>query len=481
MADIHKIIGREREQRLMQEYYDSAKAELIAIYGRRRVGKTFLVKQFFNEKFDFFFTGTLGAPRTTQLTLFRQELERHSGQRHPQLKNWFEAMEQLRSYLSSLDKEKLVVFIDEMPWLDTPKSNFLAAFSYFWNMWGSTRKGLKIFVCGSATTWMISKLIGDRGGMHGRVNRQIYLRPFTLGETESFLQNKGFDWNRYQITEAYMTMGGIPYYLDMLESSLSLDENIDTLFFGDGAVLATEFDFIFRSLFNNSSVYRQVVETLSHHSLGMTRSEIQQTLHLPQGGLLTEVLDNLRRCDFVRQYKAFGKKERGQIFQLTDLFTLFHLRFVDQSNSQDDNYWQNMIDNPARNSWQGHAFEQVCLLHVQQIKQKLGITGVLSEVCSWCSQPFVDSDGNKHKGTQIDMVIDRRDKTINLCEMKFTNKKFSLSQDYAQTLTRRRETFRALTATTKSLHTTLITTYGLAGFKHNDAVQRIVTMDDLFA
>lgn len=480
MNDKASIIGRKHEQDLIREYYDSPKAELVAVYGRRRVGKTFLVRQCFDSEFDFYFTGSFETPRSTQLTLFKKELERYSGKRHLKPKDWYEAFEALREYLSSLRKERIVVFLDELPWMDTPKSGFLSAFSYFWNSWASSVSGLKLFVCGSATTWMLTKLIGDKGGMHGRVNRQVYLRPFTLHETEQFLRSKGIDWEHYQVTEAYMAMGGIPYYLDMLEGSMSLNENIDHLFFQEGAALRTEYDFIFRSLFRNSKVYRSVVELLAVRSSGMSRKDIQEALKMDDGGLLTEVLDNLCKCDFLRQYDAFGKNGQGQTYQLIDLFSLFHLQFVCKTNGQDEHFWSNMQDNPRRTTWQGYAFEQVCLHHIAQIKQKLGISGVLSEVCSWACKPFVDKDGTKYKGTQIDLVINRRDETVNLCEAKFSTDEYAITQDYAERLTSRKETFRAVTATRKSLHTTMISTYGLKRNKYTDVVQREVTMDDLF-
>ena len=475
-----QIIGREQEQDLMREYCETPKAELVAVYGRRRVGKTFLIKQFFNEKFDFYFTGSFETSRSTQLKLFKKELERYSKQKLLKPRDWYEAFDALRDYLSSLHQERIIVFLDELPWMDTPKSGFLSAFSYFWNSWASSVPGLKLFVCGSATTWMLSKFIGDKGGMHGRVNRQIYLRPFTLYETEQFLKSKGIDWEQFQIVEAYMTMGGIPYYLDMLEGRLSMNENIDHLFFQEGAALRTEYDFIFRSLFKNSKIYRSIVAILATRSSGMSRLEIQKELKLDEGGLLTEVLDNLCKCDFIRQYASFGKKERGQIFQLIDLFSLFHLRFVDSSNGQDSHFWSNMQDNPRRQSWQGYAFEQVCLHHIPQIKQRLGISGVLSEVCSWSCKAYTDKDGTEHKGTQIDLIINRRDETINLCEVKFISDLFAITQDYANKLNSRKETFRAVTETKKSLHTTLITTYGLKHNKYTDIVQKEVTMDDLF-
>ena len=474
------IIGREHEQKLIQEYYHSPKAELIAVYGRRRVGKTFLIRECFDNKFDFHFTGSFETPRNTQLQLFYRELERYSGRKWKKQKNWYEAFDDLRDYLSSLRKDRMVVFLDELPWMDTPKSSFLSAFSYFWNNWASTVPGLKLFVCGSATTWMISKFIGDKGGMHGRANRQLYIRPFTLYETEKFIQSKGIDWSRYQIVEAYMTMGGIPYYLDMLESHLSFNENIDQLFFSEGAILKNEYDFIFRSLFKDSKVYRSVVELLSSRSSGMTRQDILNALKLEDSGVFTEVLDNLCKCDFLRQYSAFGKKERGQMFQLVDLFSLFHLQFVEHADGQDIHFWSNMLDNPRRRTWEGYAFEQVCLHHIQQIKLRLGISGILSEVCSWSCKPFTDKNGNNHKGTQIDLLIDRHDATINLCEMKFSIDAYSIDNDYANRLNTRKETFRIVTGTKKSLHTTMITTNGIKQNKYSGVVQREVTLNDLF-
>ena len=474
------IIGREKEQALIQEYYDSPKAELVAIYGRRRVGKTFLIKSFFNQQFDFYFIGAFETQKSIQLRLFQSELERYSGVKRKKPQDWFEAFEQLRDYLSSLNKERIVVFLDELPWMDTPKSNFIQAFSYFWNSWASNVNEMKFFVCGSATTWMLSKLIGDKGGMHGRVNRQIYLRPFNLNETEAFLRSKNIDWTQLQIAQTYMVMGGIPYYLDMLNPTYTAEENIDHLFFEEGAVLRTEYDFVFRSLFKDSSVYQTVIETLAKKSMGMTRDEIAQIAKLQNSGALTEVLENLRRCDFIRTYTAFGKKSHGQMFQLVDLFSLFHNRFISQTSSQDSHFWHNMQDNPARKTWEGYAFEQICLHHIPQIKQKLRIGGTLSEVCSWQCKPFTDKDGISYKGTQIDLLIDRRDMVIDLCEMKFSTEEYAITGEYDEHLRARKETFRAVTGTKKTLHTVFVTTYGLAKTKYSANVHDVVTLADLF-
>lgn len=372
------------------------------------------------------------------------------------------------------------MFLDELPWMDTQKSNFLQAFSYFWNSWASTVSNLKLFVCGSATTWMLSKLIGDKGGMHGRVNRQIYLRPFNLEETEKFLKNKGIVWTRYQIAEAYMTVGGIPYYLDMLEPSMTINENIDNLFFSEGAVLRTEYDFIFRSLFKDSAFYRSVVEVLAKKSIGMTRDEIISALRTNSNGKISEVLENLCKCDFLRTYQAYGKKNKEQMYQLIDLFSLFYIRFVNRENGQDEHFWSNMRDIQSRNTWEGYAFEQLCLHHIPQIKQKLRIGGTLSDVCSWQSKAFTDMDGTKHKGTQIDLLIDRRDGIIDICEMKFTTSDFTITSDYDDKIRNRLETFRILTHTRKALHTIIVTTYGLTRNKYSGNMQGIVSLDDLF-
>lgn len=476
----NKLIGRKNEREQFDDIYATKKPALVAVYGRRRVGKTFLVRQHFNNNFDFSFTGNYQMSRQGQLSLFNQELRRFSGQDYPLVKDWFSAFEQLRQYLSSLDNERLVLFFDELPWMETPKSNFIQAFSYFWNTWASTRQGLKLFVCGSSSTWMMENLIGDKGGLYGRVTHTIYLAPFTLGETEAYLHANGIRWNRYQMLETYMIMGGIPFYLEMLKPKLTFDQNIDNLFFAANAPLRMEYGFLFRSLFNDAQLYRQVVETIAKHSQGMTRQQIKEELGMADGGALTVVLENLVRCDFLRRYAAFGKSERNALYQLTDLFSLFHLRFVADNNGQDAQFWSNMRENPSRVAWRGYAFEQVCLHHIPQIKEAIGIKAVLSNVCSWSCPTFTDKDGNPWQGTQIDLLIDRRDQVINICEMKYANDVYIIDKDYEERLRRRLSTFQHLTRTRKALHLTFITTYGLSRNTHSGNVQTEVTMGDLF-
>lgn len=481
MENDKHIIGREYEQKLISEYYNSGKSEMVAVYGRRRIGKTYLVKRCFNEQFDFWFTGMYDTSRSVQTAQFRRELGRYSSEAIKPMKNWFDAFDALRDYLLSLKKEKVVVFLDELPWMDTPKSNFIAAFSNFWNMWPSSESQLKLFVCGSATTWMMDHIIGDKGGLYGRVCRPIYLHPFTLRETEEYLNDfKGFKMGRSQILEIYMIVGGVPYYLDMFEKGIPLDKNIDNLFFRSGAPLRAEYEFLFRSLFKESVLYRRIVETLSKKMKGMTRSELKDSLKISGGGALSDALDDLCKCDFVRSYTAIGKKERDTMYQLSDQFSLFHLRFVTRGSGQDENTWTNMRGSGERNSWSGYAFEQVCLHHLRQIKSSMSILGVLSNACSWSCKPFVDDDGTSWKGGQIDLVIDRNDNVINLCEMKYTGDRFVIDEEYFRRLQERASLFKRVTGTRKSVVHTFITTFGIKENKYSDIAGIRVQMDDLF-
>ena len=435
----------------------------------------------FNDDFAFSFTGMYEASRAVSLEQFRANLERYSRQPVPKLKDWFSAFDALRRYLELLQQERIIVFLDELPWMDTPKSNFLAAFSFFWNDWASTVDNLKMLICCSSTTWMLSRIIGDKGGLYGRVSCPIYLAPFNLGETDEFFREiKGMELSHRQVLDIYMILGGVPFYLDMIEKDVPLDENIYKLFFAQGARLRGEFDFLFRSLFKDSQIYRKAVEALSGKLCGMSRKEILEATKLKEGGQLTEVLDNLLKCDFIRKYAAIGKNEREAQYQLTDLFSLFYIRFVASNSGQDENYWSNLHGEGSRRAWSGYAFEQVCLHHTVQIKRTLGISGILSNICSWACPPFVDSTGIQWKGAQIDLLIDRNDGVINVCEMKYADDEFVITADYEQRLRERMSLFRQVTKTKKALQHTFVTTYGVKRNMHSGIVQSEVTMDDLF-
>lgn len=474
METSNLIIGREREKDILKNCMESGKPEFIAVYGRRRIGKTFLIKQFFKNQFDFYMTGVADSNMQEMLEYFNLQLHQYSGREWPLADSWIKAFRQLQEYLSELKKETIVVFIDELPWLDTPRSRFFRALDLFWNGWGDSQKNLKFIVCGSATTWMTNKLIGDKGGLHNRVTRQIYLAPFNLYESEKMLLSNGIAWNRHQIAECYMIVGGTPYYLAKMDRKESVAQNIDRLFFHHAGELRNEYEFLFRSLFKDSMLYRRIVELLASKSMGMTREEIVSSLGISTGGTLTEVLQNLMTCDFVREYNAFGNNRKGKLYQLTDLFTLFYLKFVKNNRIAADDYWSTRIDSPVHRAWEGYAFEQLCLHHIPQIKATLGISGVATEISSWTGYE------NGRKTGQIDLIIDRRDETINLCEMKYSLKEYDITSAYMKSIIERMEDFRADTKTKKALHLTFVTINGL---KHNaqwGMIQNEVTAEDLF-
>lgn len=473
-----KIIGRKKELEQLNSIFNSDKAELVAVYGRRRIGKTFLIKEFFKDKFDFYATGIFEGSKQDELDAFCDMLRQNSqdGQNPPPIKTWMDAFAALRDYLKGLRKKRIIVFLDELPWFDVPSGQFLKAFEWFWNSWGSTQDNLKMIVCGSATTWMTDKFISSKGGLYNRTTERIYLAPFNLHESEALLKSNGVDWDRSLILDAYMVFGGVPLYLSMLKKNLSLDANVDEMFFREGAPLHNEYEFLFRSLFKDSDFYMRIIDAISKKNMGITRQEIVEQAKVNANGALTKALKNLISCDFIRKYSAFGKKERDALYQLTDLSILFYKRFVEKYNGKDEHHWTNLIDSPSRRTWTGIAFEQVCLLHVPQIKQALGIAGVQTEVSSW---RFA---GDQYTaGAQIDMLITRRDKVINLCEMKYSAYDYEITPKYNKELRERCSTFRSVTKTRHALHITLVTPWGLKLNANAGIIGQIVNLEHLFA
>ena len=473
MAYSSTIIGRKHEQDILSSCIESNRAEFIAVYGRRRIGKTFLVKQFFGNTFDFYATGVYKISRQEQLRLWQEQLAKYSGEKCTKPKDWFEAFDQLRMYLETLKgKDKLILFIDELPWLDTPKSGFIRALDLFWNGWAAERRGLKLVVCGSATTWMTNKLLADKGGLHNRVTRPIRLAPFTLKETEEYLQSINIAWERKDVLDTYMILGGTPFYLSLLRQELTLWQNIDELFFSRDAVLKAEYNFLFSSLVREATLYRRIVELLATKIMGMTRSELLEQLKIIDSGKLSIALDNLVKCDFLRCYQAFGMKNRNMLYQLSDMYTLFYLRFVKNYHGMNEHAWSNMEEG-KRNVWAGYAFEQVCILHINQIRSALGISGIANDVCSWYYR-------NKEQSAQIDLIIDRSDKAIDLCEMKYSDNEYELKKDYVEWLRRRRDLFREVSGTKKTLRLTMIASAGIKQNMYASALQGKLSMEDLF-
>lgn len=473
-----KLIGREDEIRRLKRCYDNNSAQLVIVYGRRRVGKTFLVNETFKGKFALRLTGAFNRPKKEQIEHVVDELRLVYNPNLPYPDSWKDVFMQLRMYIESKPTdERQVVFIDEVPWMDTPQSGFLAAFEFFWNSWGAQQSNLLMIVCGSATAWMTEKFGDNPGGLFNRHAVRIYLHPFTLYETEQYLISRGINWSRYDIVECYMTMGGIPFYLSQIDEDLSYMANIDNMFFRNRGALWDEFQHLYRTLFRNSELYLKIVECLSTKKMGMTRSEIAKATGLAANGDLTVALNNLVDSEFVTRYHYFGNKSKNTLFQLCDNYTLFYYNFLKDGTTGDEHYWTNTIDNPKRRAWAGIAFEMVCRAHIQQIKRKLGILGVLTDVSVW----FAKDSENTARGAQIDLLIDRRDRVINICETKFSINQYTIDKDYEMALRNKIDTFRRATQTTKALYLTMITTYGVTRNSHSGIMQSQVTMDDLFA
>ena len=470
------ILGREREKNRLQKCLDSSEAQLVLVYGRRRVGKSFLINQFFDDRFDFKLVGDNKLSCEEQLFNFHYELKNQTKKDFPIPKNWREAFFQLREYLSGFhDNQKRIVFFDEMPWLDNQRSGFLAAFEYFWNSFGASKNNLVFIVCGSATSWLVDNFDKNKGGLFNRQTCRIYLEPFNLRETEQFLLSKNINWSRYDICECYMILGGIPYYLNQLTNSLSYTANIDNLFFKKRGALWDEFDHLYNTLFSNSETYIKIVEAAFSKRIGLSRKEIVEKSKVSDNSELTKILRNLCDSGFLRSYSFFGKKKQGTFYQVSDFFTMFYYKFIKENYGKDEEFWTHNIDNPSRRAWAGLTFEQLCKDHTKQIKRKLGISGISSEESAWFTK-----DDEVHDGAQIDMLIDRRDRIINVCEMKFSENPFVIDKDYDLELRNKIGTFKDVTKTRKAVQLVMITTYGLKQNMYSGIAQSEVTADDFF-
>ncbi len=472
---MESIIGREEERREFQRLLHTGESEFIAVYGRRRVGKTFLIREFFNGEFDFYLTGMANTNLSGQLANFQLAIKKYDTKdkiKEPAT-NWMEAFQQLTQVLTTAKTRKKVVFLDEMPWLDTAQSGFITALEYFWNSWASARKDILLIVCGSAASWMINKLIHNTGGLYNRVTYRMKLEPFTLRECAEYFSNKSAIFDRYQLIQLYMVMGGIPFYLKQVNPVMSAAQNINKLCFNPSGILYDEFDDLYRSLFNRADKHIAIIEALSKKNKGLTRDELIAAAKMPSGGTTTSILKELEESGFIRKYSPYGKKEKNSLYQLSDFYSLFYLKFIKAKNTLDENHWLHGLDSPVQRAWSGYAYEQVCLAHLDEIKKALGISGILTSASSWIT--------TGKEGAQIDLVIDRADGVINLCEMKFSIHNFTITKKYEEELRKKISLFREESKTRKALSLTMITSFGLNRNMHsNSVVQQELTMDALF-
>ena len=471
------LIGRERERTLLNSAVNDKEPHFIAVYGRRRIGKTYLVREVFGNRFTFQHTGIANGSFADQLGAFHSSLRDYGLKAEGAFHSWYEAFDSLKDLIRNSSEKRKVVFIDELSWMDTPRGNLISALEHFWNGWASSRKDVVLIICASATAWMLNKVIHDKGGLYHRLTEQIHLKQFCLSECEDYIRARGLVLTRLQILQYYMIFGGVPFYWTFLEKGLSLSQNIDRILFSEEAPLKDEFEYLYASIFKKPESYLEIVRALGKKKIGMVRDEIIEATGKANSGELTKKLSELESCGFIRKYRSFGKEKKDSLYQLIDFFTLFHFMFL-LGKPTDENFWSNQINTPVINTWLGLAFERVCMEHVPQMKQKLGISGVLTDVCSL----YCKADPDKGiRGSQIDLLIVRRDQVINLCEMKYSATEYSITESVDMVLRRKINDLILVTGTKHAVFPTLVTTLGLNDNMYSGNIQSVITLDDLFA
>ncbi len=479
------FFGREKEKKLLKELYESGRAEFLAIYGRRRVGKTYLINEFFKDKGVYFeITGSKKAPKSEQIGNFYREFTAFFPGEDAgiQPNDWGEALNLLKTAITKIpETEKVILFFDELPWLASPRSGFLSALEYFWNRHISRMKNVKLIVCGSAASWMIHNVINDKGGLYGRLSAQMRLEPFTLTEVESFLLAKGIRLDRKQLITLYMAIGGIPKYLNFVKTGMSAAQMLNDSCFKSQGFLFQEFPKLFKSLFDESDKHMKIVKVLAENRYGLTQSEVFDKVGLSTGGYSSSLLEELEESGFIMSIPEYGKNVKERRWRLIDEYSFFYLTWIENMRSSilrrsDPDYWMKNQSSQKWLIWAGYAFENICLKHVAKIKESLGISGVSSIETQWSYH-----GDEENEGAQIDLVIDRADNCINLCEIKFSNDVYILTKKDQVIFERKERVFRSETGTRKTLFTTLITPYGAEeNTCYLGVVQKQLTMNQLF-
>lgn len=472
------FVGREEEKEILESALLSDSPEMVAVIGRRRVGKTFLVKSVYEGKIDFDMTGIQHGTRQEQLRNFMIQLEKYFKPRLPYSmpNDWLEAFHLLSRCITLKNKKgKRVVFLDELPWMATHKSGFLKGLSWFWNSW-TVNQNIVVVVCGSAASWMIKNVVHNKGGLHNRITKRIYLKPFDLYETRQFFVAKKLHFNHYQILHLYMALGGVPHYLNEIKPGKSAAQNIDALCFSKNGLLYDEFSKLYASLFDNSEAHVKIIRALASKHKGFTRAEIVQKTRLTEGGGMSAMLEELEQSGFITTYLPFGKKKKESLYRLTDEFSLFYLQFMEGNRLHGKNVWQQLSKTQAYISWAGYAFENICLKHLPPLKKALGISGVYATAAS-----FFKKGTDEEEGMQFDLLIDRNDHVINICEIKFYNAEYIIDKRKAMQYRNKMASFKEATQTKKQIVLTMITTFGIKENIYSIGLADVsLTMDVLF-
>ncbi len=473
-----KLSGRRAEINLLQNLLLKDEASFVAVYGRRRVGKTYLIRQVYQKEIVFECSGLHKKSLSQQLENFWLALQEVDKSGVPNLppKTWLQAFAQLKSFLlSAPTTTKKVVFLDEISWFETPRGGFLAALDNFWNQFVTKRNDIVLVICGSAASWIIEKIINDTGGLHNRITQNIQLMPFTLSETKAFLEMKNVQLHLKDIAQLYMCIGGVPFYLKEIEAGQSVTQILDQLFFKENAVLRREFQNLFAALFKNNALHEKIVAILVQKAKGLTRNEIIQHLGTNSGSSLTIALQELTYCGFIKPIYPLAKRKEDCLYRLIDEYSLFYLKFVGQH--EQNTTWATMANKPFFKIWSGYAFENLCFKHSFQIKKALGISGIVSNEYSWTLK------GNaENTGAQIDFIIDRDDNCMNILELKFHHSEYEITKDYAQKLSEKIAIFKENTKTKKNIFLTLLTANGVKKNQHYlNVVTNQLNLEDLFS
>lgn len=471
------ILGREKELDILKEAALDDRSRFIAVYGRRRIGKTFLIREAFGYRFTFQHAGLSDGRIREQIFAFESSIKDAGGTFSDKAKNWLEAFEDLKELIRLSREERKIIFIDELSWMDTQNSDLIVALENFWNGWASARKDIVLIVSASATSWMINKVIHNKGGLYNRLTDRIGLGSFTLAECEKYVKACKLNLNRDQILQYYMIFGGVPYYWTFLRKGLSIPQNVDRILFDKEAPLKDEFEHLYSSIFRYPETYIRIIKTLGCKKVGMTREELISASGIPNSGNLSKKLEELESCGFIRKYTSYGKKSKAAVYQLIDHFTLFYYQFMEKGVT-DPNFWSGQINTSKINSWQGLAYERVVLRHIFQIKKKLGISGIHSEEFSWYSAPDKDKG---LPGTQIDLLIARKDRVINLCEAKYSSSEYMVTKKDDENMRRKIAVFAQVTGTRDAIFPILITNVGVIDNSYAMNFQSVIISDDLFA
>lgn len=475
-----KVIGREKEQEKLKEALEKKEPQLIAVYGRRRIGKTYLIENTLAKEIIFDITGIKGATIRTQLSNFKAQIVKRSKKFHtaPTPQNWFDAFQLLQKYIESKGTGKKVIYIDEFPWFCGQRSEFLPVFEHFWNNFCAKRNNMVVVVCGSAASFMVNNIIYNEDGLHGRISTTIRLMPFNLYETKEYLKYKKIDWDYYDIVQCYMILGGIPHYLNQIDKRYTLPQNIDRLCFETGGQLINEFDQVLLSLFRNSSLHKNIIIELAQKKKGLTRNVLNENLGKGNNSAFTRAIKELEESGFIVECPSIDQKATKNLFRLNDEFCFFYLKYIQPNKVQGEGTWLHLFNSRSFDSWSGFAFEMLCMKHTPQIKKALGIPKVRTTTLSWTSKAAQKS--TQKSGAQIDMLLKRQDRRIDLIEMKFYNKSYAISRSYRDQMINKKDVFEEEVDPDEALALVMITTKGLKKNTHSNILTDHFTMDVLF-